>query len=137
MRLLSLASKILFLSLTVLFATSAFAEESKVFFKSPADNAEVKNPFTIEMGVEGMTVAPAGVVVAKQGHHHIIIDGKPIPEGEVIVSDPSHIHFGKGQTTHKMILIPGKHTLTLQFGDGAHRSYGPAMSQTISILVKN
>ncbi|MEU2427515.1 DUF4399 domain-containing protein [Streptomyces sp. NPDC007851] len=27
----------------------------------------------------------------------------------------------------------GRHTLTLQFADGAHRSYGPEVSHTITV----
>ena len=51
-------------------------------------------------------------------------------------TDDTHIHFGKGQTETELKLAPGKHTLTMQFADGAHRSYGPDLSSTISVTVK-
>lgn len=70
------------------------------------------------------------------GHHHLLIDGKPLPKGEVIPATDHSLHFGKGQTETDVTLPPGQHTLTLQFGDGAHRSYGPDVSQTITINVK-
>ncbi len=46
------------------------------------------------------------------------------------------LHFGKAQTETDVKLPPGQHTLTLQLGDGAHRSYGPELSSTITINVK-
>jgi hypothetical protein len=34
-----------------------------------------------------------------------------------------------------MELAPGEHTLTLQFADGAHMSYGPTLASTIKVKV--
>ena len=48
---------------------------------------------------------------------------------------PTILHFGKGQTETDVPLTPGPHTLTLQFADGAHLSYGPTLSSTIKIQV--
>ncbi len=59
-----------------------------------------------------------------------------MPAGEVIPADDKHLHFGKGQSEAEVKLTPGPHTLTLQFADGAHRSYGPELSKTIKITVK-
>jgi hypothetical protein len=44
-------------------------------------------------------------------------------------------HFSKGQTFVSLPLPPGRHALTLQFDNGAHISYGPHMSQTITVQV--
>ncbi|MCA9543181.1 MAG: DUF4399 domain-containing protein, partial [Myxococcales bacterium] len=68
--------------------------------------------------------------------HHIIIDGEGVAQGQVVPKDDKHIHFGGGQTETELELTPGKHTLTMQFADGAHMSYGPKMSQTITVEVK-
>jgi hypothetical protein len=46
------------------------------------------------------------------------------------------MHFGKGQTETPLTLAPGEHTLSLQFADGLHRSYGAAYRKTIRITVK-
>ena len=51
-------------------------------------------------------------------------------------ADETHIHYDAGQTETDLSLTPGPHTLRLQFADGAHRSYGPAMSTQISITVE-
>ncbi|ANC46055.1 rod shape-determining protein RodA [Pandoraea pnomenusa] len=117
-------------------AVLAQSAQPRVFFVAPADGAVVSNPVVVKFGVEGMTVKPAGEVVANTGHHHLIIDGDPIPAGQVVPADDSHLHFGKGQTETTVNLTPGDHALTMQFADGAHRSYGPAMSQTIKVHVK-
>jgi hypothetical protein len=90
----------------------------------------------VVFGVDGMKVAPAGTMTEGTGHHHLLIDGKPLPKGEVIPANDKSLHFGKGQTETDLTLPPGDHTLTLQFGDGAHRSYGPEMSKTITVHVK-
>ncbi|MEO0600463.1 MAG: DUF4399 domain-containing protein [Myxococcota bacterium] len=120
---------------------AAAAEEApkaarRVFFKSPADGATVKSPVKLEFGVEGMDVAPAGEIVDGTGHHHVIIDSKGIDEGVTVPADDQHIHFGLGQTEAEIELPAGEHTLTMQFADGAHSSYGEVMATTITITVE-
>ena len=123
--------------LTGLFVASAAARaDDRVFFIAPKDGATVSNPVHVVFGLDGMTIAPAGTMTEGTGHHHLIIDGGPLPKGAVIPATDTSLHFGKGQTESDLTLPPGDHTLTLQFGDGAHRSYGPEMSQTITVHVK-
>jgi hypothetical protein len=126
---------------TGLLAASAAAHaqtqaQARVFFIAPKDGATVSNPVHVQFGLDGMTIAPAGTMTEGTGHHHLIIDGGPLPKGTVIPATDTSLHFGKGQTETDLTLPPGDHTLTLQFGDGAHRSYGPEMSQTITVHVK-
>lgn len=111
---------------------------AKVFFIQPKDGATVSTKFKVKMGLEGMKIRPAGEAPDEvtTGHHHILIDTPSIPAGVPIPENATHLHFGKGQTEVEVTLTPGKHTLTLQFADGAHRSYGPSMSQTITVNVK-
>jgi len=113
------------------------SEEKGVYFVSPQEGATVSSPFKVEMGVKGMQVEPAGKVNEGFGHHHLIIDGTFVKEGVTVPANETHIHYGKGQTTTGDIsLEPGKHTLTLQFADGVHASYGESMSKTIEITVE-
>ncbi len=109
---------------------------AKVMFTEPKDGATVPQNFTVKFAVEGMKIATAGTMTPGTGHHHLIIDGAATPKGQVVPANATHIHFGKGQTETKLSLKPGPHTLTLQFADGAHESYGEMMSQTIHINVK-
>jgi hypothetical protein len=108
----------------------------KVFFVEPKDGATVKTDVTLKFGIEGMKVSKAGDMTPGTGHHHLVIDGKPIEKGELVPTDDQHRHFGLGQTEAKITLPKGEHTLTLQFADGSHLSYGPALSQTIKVTVK-
>jgi hypothetical protein len=123
-------------ALAGLLAVSGVAQAASVSFVQPADGASVSNPVHVVFGVQGMKIAPAGTMTDGTGHHHLLIDGKPLPEGEVIPVSDKSLHFGKGQTETDLTLPPGDHTLTLQFGDGAHRSYGPEMSKTFTVHVK-
>ena len=116
-------------------ATQA-APTGKVFFVSPKDGETVKTKFTAKFAVEGMQVKPASDMTPNTGHHHVIVDGAALAEGTVIPKDEKNLHFGAGQTEAPLTLKKGKHTLTLQFADGAHRSYGDKWSQTITVNVK-
>jgi hypothetical protein len=125
------------LSGTLLIATAVHAQApARVFFVEPKDGATVTSPVHVKFGVEGMQVAPAGTTTENTGHHHLLIDGGPLPKGQVIPADDKSLHYGKGQTEADVKLPPGDHTLTMQFGDGGHHSYGPEMSQTIKVHVK-
>lgn len=129
--------KLIITSLIVLASTVALAAD-KVWFMEPKDHSTVAQTFKVKMGVEGRKVCMAGKETADKtcGHHHIIVDGKFIPEGTVVPSDATHLHFGKAQTETELTLTPGVHTLTLQFADFAHRSYGEKLSSTITVNVK-
>jgi Domain of unknown function (DUF4399) len=102
----------------------------------PANNAVVGTSFKVRFGVVGMAVEPAGDVIANSGHNHLLIDLESIPAGESIPFTPKHMHFGKGQQEADVKLEPGTYKLTAQFANGAHQSYGQAMSQTITVTVK-
>lgn len=115
---------------------AAAASAQSVSFVEPADGATVKSPFKVKFAVEGMDVKPAGALVANSGHHHLVINGGAIKEGESIPFDDKHLHFGKGQTETEVKLPPGEYTLTMQFANGAHQSYGTPMSKSIKVTVK-
>ena len=112
------------------------AEEPSVFFKHPAEGATVPSPVFIEMGVKGMQIEPAGEVKEGFGHHHILINQTSWPKGEIIPMSDSTIHFGKGQTDASLELAAGEYTISLQFADGVHASYGEGMAASISITVE-
>jgi hypothetical protein len=111
------------------------APKGKVFFAEPKDGAEINGPVKVVMVVEGMKIQPAGEVVEGTGHHHLLINEDFTPAGQVIPTDDTHRHFGKGQTEEVLNLPPGSYKLTLQFADGLHRSYGKDLSATINIKV--
>jgi Domain of unknown function (DUF4399) len=112
------------------------APDKSVFFIEPKDGATVTSPFFVVFGVKGMTVEPAGEIKADSGHHHLLINLDAMKAGDAIPVDDVHLHFGKAQTETEVKLPPGNYTLTMQFANGAHVSYGPAMSATIRVTVK-
>lgn len=113
------------------------APAGKVMFIKPADGATVGTRVEVEMGVVGKTVKPAGDTVRDPltGHHHIIIDGGPIKDLTIVPKDEKNLHYGDGATKTTLLLTPGEHKLTMQFGDGAHRSFGPDWASTITVKV--
>lgn len=121
----------------VLPATKAPAG-AEVYIISPRDGADVGQQFTVQFGLKGMGVAPAGVGKKNTGHHHLLVDVKQLPAaGQPIPSDVRHIHFGGGQTQTTLKLPPGTHTLQLELGDQNHIPFEPALvSKRITVHVK-
>jgi hypothetical protein len=111
--------------------------DAKVFFRNLKDGQTVTSPVKVEMGATGISVDSAGVVKAGSGHHHILIDaGDSLAAGTTVPSDANHLHFGNAQTEATLDLTPGRHTITLQFADGLHRSYGGRLAASVRVEVK-
>ena len=117
-------------------APQAPAASMLVSLLAPANGATVSSPFFVRFGVKGMALKPAGELIEGSGHHHLLINQQPIEAGRTVPVTPQHIHLGKAQTEVEVSLAPGTYTLTAQFANGAHQSYGAGMSQTITVTVK-
>jgi len=110
---------------------------AEVYIISPKNGARVKSPVTVQFGLKGMGIAPAGVKFENTGHHHLLIDtdapqdmSAPLPATDNIK------HFGKGQTETSLTLTPGKHTLQLLLADQNHVPHDPpVISKKITITV--
>lgn len=111
---------------------------ARVFFANIKDGQTVPAKVKIKFGLEGMGLRPAlqDVHDTKTGHHHLIINGQPVARGGLVPTDERHLHFGQGQSEAEVTLPPGTHTLTLQFADGAHHSYGESMSATVKVKME-
>ena len=110
--------------------------DAAVYFAYPRDGAVIYPKSTIRFGLRNMGVAPAGLVSANTGHHHLIIDAAIPPVDMPIPNDPNHLHFDAGQTEAKLNLTPGKHTLQLILGDDRHVPHDPpVVSAKINITV--
>ena len=133
--------KLIFVIVAVVFAAAcatASQPKPRVFFVQPTDGATVAQELKVVMGIEGMEIKLAGDMTPDTGHHHLVIDAPMIAEGEIVPVDKpeQYKHFGKGQTETTIKLAPGKHTLTLQLADGAHRSMGERMRKTITVTAQ-
>ncbi|MDX8411076.1 MAG: DUF4399 domain-containing protein, partial [Mariprofundaceae bacterium] len=108
-----------------------------VYFVQPLDGAvfegkEVK----IIMAVQGKELLPAGEIIPGSGHHHLIINSEAAERGQTVARARQTIHYVKGETVAIIKLPTGQHTLTLQFANGLHVSYGEKWRHTINITVK-
>ena len=119
-------------------AALAKTKAPRVFFVDLKDGAEIAQKTKIKFGVEGIKIRPASEAPDEKtsGHHHLLVNQDAMAPGTPIPVDAQHLHFGKGQTETELNLPPGKYKLTLQFADGAHRSYGQDLSATIHVTVK-
>ncbi len=112
---------------------------AEVYFIAPETGATVSNPVTIQFGLRGMGVAPAGVEQMGTGHHHLLIN-MPLDDvdlGASIPNDEQHRHFGGGQTEVTLDLPAGTHTLQLLVGDHNHIPHQPVVaSQVITVTVE-
>ena len=124
--------------IAVYACATASQPKPRVFFVEPQNGATVGQDVKVVMGIEGMEIKLAGDMTPDTGHHHLVVDAPMIAEGEIVPVDKpeQYKHFGKGQTETTIKLTPGKHTLTLQLGDGAHRSLGERMRKTITVTAQ-
>ena len=72
--------------------------EARVYFESAERRRDGVEPGACEVRAEGMELRPAGDNTPNTGHHHLLIDGRPIPKGDVIPASERSLHFGKAQT---------------------------------------
>ena len=111
-------------------------EGARVYIISPVEGATVTSPVTVQFGLSGMGVAPAGVDKVGTGHHHLIIDAPLPPAGLPVPADANHRHFGGGQTEVSIDLSPGTHTLQLLVADHQHVPHDPPLaSEIVTITV--
>jgi hypothetical protein len=107
-----------------------------VFFVNVADGARLPLKSTIQFGISGMEIAPAGTQKANTGHHHLLIDVPVPPLDREIPNDFNHVHFGRGQTSTEVTLTPGEHSLQLLLADHEHVPHDPpVVSQVIRVTV--
>ena len=110
---------------------------SKLYLINLKNGDSVGSPVTVQFGLSGMGVAPAGIEKAGTGHHHLLIDVDAIDVNAPIPNSDQLRHFGLGQTEVTLPMTPGKHTLQLLLADQNHiPHHPPVMSERITITVK-
>lgn len=109
----------------------------KAYIISPKDGETVSSPVTVQFGLSGIGVAPAGVQREHTGHHHLLINVQELPDmNKPIPADDQHRHFGGGQTEVSIELPPGEHRLQLLLGDHSHIPHDPpVLSEPIILKV--
>lgn len=112
--------------------------EAQAYIIEPTDGATLPETFTVEFGLSGIALAPAGVEQDNAGHHHLLIDQPELPDLTSSLPATEQIrHFGKAQTQTELTLSPGEHTLQLVLGNYAHVPHdNPVISEPIKVTVK-
>jgi hypothetical protein len=102
--------------------------------ESPAEFATVAGGAAdIKVLVNGVTIVKAdGDTSGKTGHFHVFIDRNPSKVGEVIPKDPDVVHSADNPI-HVTGLTPGKHTLIVVLGDGAHHRILENVQATVNV----
>ena len=108
-----------------------------VYFVEPKNGAVVGQEFKVVMGVRGNEVKPAGDMTPKTGHHHLLIDAKPVKKGDVDPRRraPPALRQGSDRD-HGQARSPASTSCSCNSPTARHHSYGPAMSKTITVTVK-
>ena len=117
-------------------ASTAGGGAPRAFFTEPADGATVGTLVKLKFGIENFEIEPVGdgMVHAGKGHYHVGLDTTCLPPGIVIPTADPWVHFGDGSSEIDFSLAPGEHTLTLQIGDGEHRTLDePGLCTTITV----
>jgi Domain of unknown function (DUF4399) len=87
----------------------------------PANGARVTSPVTVRFRLANYGVAPAGPIIERTGHFHLLINTVAGAPGTIIPADSQHIHYGKGQIEVSVPLPVGRHVLRAVLGDGTHK----------------
>lgn len=105
----------------------------------PAEGAEVAGPdVTVRLEISGMTIRPAGEVVAGTGHHHLYLDADLTEASAPVPTVPgSIIHMGDGSTAYTFEgVAPGEHRLIAVVADGIHMPLQPWVVDTVTFTVR-
>lgn len=125
---------------SVIAGDTSSPDDATVYFANLKDGDTVSNPVTIQFGLKGMGVSPAGIQnIENSGHHHLLINTELSAEAlnMPIPSDENHRHFGKGQTEVTLDLPAGNHSLQLVLGDWKHTPHErPIVSDLVNITVQ-
>jgi len=105
---------------------------------SPTDGSTFDGPAVqVDLGVENIALAAAGVNEPGTGHLHLFINHDLTPVGEVIPAGDGIVHLGKPQSGFLMEgTAPGEYTIIAVLGDWAHVRLAEARTDTVRIVVQ-
>jgi hypothetical protein len=132
------------------FAVSCGGEQQSESAQADAANipaAEIIAPVTgvtvdgpdvrFQLGVSGISLAPAGVDSANTGHLHLFINHELTPEGTIIPAGDGIVHLGLAQSEHVLEdLEPGEYTVIVVLGDYLHARIPGSQTDTVRFNVR-
>jgi len=117
----------------------AASSAPRVFFTNVTEGDDVTSPVHLEFGIENFEIVAAQdpvVIEEGKGHHHLGVNTHCLPAGTVIEKADPWIHFGDASNTIEVQLEPGPVHLSLQIGDGEHRTLDePGLCAMINLNV--
>lgn len=109
-----------------------------VAITSPTEGAEVVGPdVTVQLGVSGFELRPAGDLTRGTGHHHLYLDTDVTDPREPVPTLPqSVIHMGDASSTYTFENVePGEHRIIAVVADGVHVPLQPWVVDTVNFTV--
>lgn len=105
---------------------------------APMEGDTVSLPVTVRLTASGVTIAPAtGVREEGIGHHHLLVNVDPTPDGEPVPATPGYIHLGSGVSEYVLdSLPPGEHRLIAILAWGDHVPVAEARRDTVRVVVR-
>jgi hypothetical protein len=121
------------------YSIEAQPDDAAAFFVSPEDGDTVSSPFTVEFGVENVTLTEVGAPAVGEGHLHVVADIGCYDTGEIIPGPSEEdeaegrFHLGDGSDSRQIELEPGTYELCVQLADGVHTAYGQTATITVTV----
>lgn len=114
----------------------AAAATVEILAPSPGDT--ITMPFTLRLAASGVTIAPAsGVREEGIGHHHLLINLDPTPDGDPIPAAEGYVHLGSGVSEYVLdSLPPGEHRIIAILAWGDHVPIEGARRDTVRVVVR-
>ncbi len=105
---------------------------------APAAGDTITLPFTLRLSATGVTIAPAsGVREEGIGHHHLLINLDPTPDGEPIPAEPGYVHLGSGVSEYVLDSLPaGEHRIIAILAWGDHVPMAGSVRDTVRFVVR-
>lgn len=105
---------------------------------APASGDTIALPFTLRLAASGLTIAPAsGVREEGIGHHHLLINLDPTPDGEPIPAAPGYVHLGSGVSEFVLDSLPaGEHRIIAILAWGDHVPIEGSRRDTVRFVVR-
>ena len=104
----------------------------------PTEGASLEGPdVLVQLGVEGISLAPAGLDSINTGHLHLFVNHDLTPEGEVIPAGEGIIHLGLAQSEQQLTgLEAGEYTVIAVLGDYLHVRIPGSRTDTVHFTVR-
>ena len=86
----------------------------------PAPGATVESPVRFKVEAKNLELQPAGRAADGEGHLHVLVDQDCLDPGTEFPKNARSVHVSDGSDRIELDLLPGRHEVCIQVGDGFH-----------------